>query len=212
MYNTEHQPSLAVYLRTSKSNTNQTNVSTQVTKLREAVNHFIQSEDYWLNGSYIYHDELTLEEDINKSGNTINEGLKRFLKSLSYGDTVIVQDISRLSRMDIRDDEFTDMVSILFDNDRSVFTTGYNGEPPVHVTRGAFIEMAIQSNETYIKICECNHYGNEVKATTKEHKLDECLRLCKLGLSPRAISLQMLKSRAQVYRYKQELRSRKLIK
>ena len=113
--------------------------------------------------------------------------------------------------MDVRDDEFTDMVSILFDDDRSVFTTGYNSEPPIHVTRGAFIEMAIQSNDKYLQICESNHYANEVKANTNEHNLDTCLRLCKLGLSPRAVSMQMLKSRSQVTRYKKELRDRKLI-
>lgn len=204
----EHKPRLCVYLRTSKISKNQTNVNSQESKLTDAIRHFFESEDYWLNSTFYFQDELILDSDVAQSGNTLNEGLKHFLSLLGHGDYVIVQDISRLSRMDIRDDEFTYLVNTLFDSDRSVFTIGSNGEPPVHVNKEAFIEMAVLSNDYYNHILEITAYGNKVKATNKEANLSKCLELNQIGLSTKAIAMQMLKSRSQVKRYKEELRKR----
>jgi hypothetical protein len=210
---TEHQPSLAIYLRTSKKSP--TNEAEQILKLQSAVNYFINSENYWLNSSWWFMDEITIESDSGKAGDCINDGLYKFLDKLSAHDVVLVQNIKRFTRMNSRDDELKYLVTKLFDNDREVWHLSENTNEyidlPIPVTKEQFIEYAELSEVEYNHLRELSKYGNEIKTNAKLVLKNWCLKLFQAGFSNRVIAMEIDKHKDTVKRYKRELKREGLL-
>lgn len=206
--NEMHQPSLAIYLRNSKKGSE----IEQIRKLQSAVNYFTQSDEYWLNGSWYFMDNLTLESDLGKAGDTINSGLRKYLDQLTAYDVCLVQNVKRLSRMDIRDDEFNYLVDKLFSNEREVWhlseSTNKQVDEPSLVTKAQFIEYAKLSNEEYNKLRELSALGNEMQSNAKEILLTKALSLFDAGFTNRVVAMELGKSMSMIPKYKRELRSR----
>lgn len=207
---TEHQASVAIYMRTS--NESDENEHHQMLKLAEAAKTFTQSPDYFLNGSWWFMEELTIDTDFGKSGDTLNDGLKRFLDQLGYGDVVLMQNVKRMSRMDTSDDEFNYLVQRLFSDDRTVYTLSENTNEvvttPTQITKEQFIEYASLSLAEYNYLRGLAKYGREVKDNAKEELLKRTLNMVKGGFSNKVIGMQLDKSISTITRYKIELRNR----
>jgi DNA-binding MarR family transcriptional regulator len=200
----KRQPQLHIYLRTSKANGNLTNVNTQVTKLSKMLSHFLDNELYYSNQEWYFDTKLSLNEDINKSGIFINDGLQSMVDSLGTGDYVLFADVSRITRLDIRSKTFKYLIEQLFKNQRSVFTVIDNRV--ARLSRPEFTNYAKLSNEYYQILDERSSKGNVAIISNMTDRMKECVKLHHEGMTQIIIAKQLNVSIKTVQRYVKQLR------
>jgi DNA invertase Pin-like site-specific DNA recombinase len=185
----KRQPQLHVYLRTSKANSNLTNVTTQVRKLSELLDYFLNSELYYSNNEWYFDTQLSLNEDVSKSGIYINKGLQSLLDSLGYGDYVLFADVSRITRFDITSKNLKLLTTKLFSDNRMVFTVVNNDV--VNLSRNEFTNYAKLSNEYYQVLDYRATKGQATFISNKVERMKECKKLYDEGMTQVIIAKQL---------------------
>lgn len=169
----ENKPKLAIYLRTSKSNQNETNVRQQAMKLQNMFKHWID-EGLLLdkNGEEIYC-EVLLEADIDFSGSTVNENFKTLLSQLTFHDEIFIFDVSRVTRMEPESDEFIKLKTKMFADYRTVHI--YDSGKTKIINEKEFIESARESYFWYLTQNDLSKKGNEIKRSKANKRRDTLL-------------------------------------
>lgn len=206
---TDLKPRITVYGRTSKVNGNETNLSHQIQQIKKMVENVMISGFCSL--GYYYEEELIVEGDINCSGKTINNGLAKFLDSLCFEDVVIIYNVSRMTRMDVRSESFQYLITKLYQDNRSVLQWNKASNTVVHISKSEFLDYAKLSNEQYETIKANSKAGNEKKSKIKLQNMLECLEYLNSGFSRKVISKELGLSISTVDKYIRILKDKKLI-
>lgn len=159
-------PKIVVYLRTSKKSTLETNVLSQERCLIKLFKFFKTAYHYKRPNEWLFNERIIVEQDIDESGSKINEGLNRLLDQLSFEDLILVQDVSRLSRMNTLSDEFKSLHQRLYAQGRMVYMLGLDGRPLL-IDKSVFPVLARASNEEYEFLRKSSIKGNLKKSEMK---------------------------------------------
>lgn len=195
------KPRIVVYGRTSKVNGNETNLNNQKNYLLKMINELESSGFNSHKNDYYYDENLIVEEDLNCSGKKINRGLKKFLDNLLFEDTVVIFNVSRITRMDIRSDGFKYLITKLYQDNRSVVQWNKKTKKIVHISKSEFKRYAKLSNEQYETIKANSKMGNEKKSEIKRKNMHLCLEYLGSGLDRKLISKELCLSIQTIDKY-----------
>lgn len=200
-------PKLCFYMRVSKKSPSQSNIASQEKALLKLYSFFAPSHFYPDDKTLplAWGREFLIGKDEYKSGSIINSGLKKFLDDLYFQDAILVQDISRFTRMELKSEEFRYLHRKLYEQDRLVYILAPDNMP-LQISKNIFLDFAQLSNEEYEELRTKSAKGNEVKSRTKKLSMELCQKYYEKDFTHKMIASLLRKKIPTVKGYIAELR------
>ncbi len=200
------QPHLVFYIRVSKASPTHSNLISQEKALRTLYSFFEPLHFYPdIDKPWLFEKDFIIRSDESKSGSKINSGLAELLDLVTFEDIILVQNISRLTRMDVRCTEFKELHQKLYSQGRLVYMLGPDNMP-LQITKDVFLDFAKLSNEEYEELKLNSLKGNKIKSINKTKAMDLCAEYYNKHYSHKLIAVLIKRKVPTVNKYVAELR------
>lgn len=196
---------IAIYCRTSKNTGSLSTLGMQREKLLKMVDIVKKTSIDPIDG--FTFDEIKLEGDFALSGTRINEGLESLLEQLNFKDSVLISDVTRISRLATDSEEFKALVDKLYDEYRTVCIYDSKTEGLREITKEEFIVKAKSSFKEYKSLEQRGVNGRQVNTERKENRKEQCYQMLTQGMPQSVIADTLGIGKSTVSIYVKELKN-----